>query len=460
MIGSTNEKGAVRFTGVPSGKYVLRAYVPEKSPPNLASLGQPVASEESLRDRQVVPWTPIEPKFNTEQGAVLRLRSVGYVLGTLKPARGKKASDYTVYLDETATKQGAEVRYDPEKGVFAAGPFLLGKVKLAAFDQTDPRQPAKCGEFEASVEPGKVTQTTISASETLVRPLAHAGSALVGMGGVSMLGGGAEKLAGRVMLPDGKTPALAARVMYFEPGQWQARLAGMADASGTLHPRGVWYSGNATDAQPPKYPDQPVAVAWLPGCYGDVIQPVVEGKAIEWVLPEPKVLRGTVSVGGKPPGPRGQIRVVAAYQGKGALAGVLSVQATAQADGLFELAGLTKGTYQVQAALDNIWLSPTLEVKVDQGDPPPVKLAIGAPAGPMVVKLTDAHGQPLCGREVTLQRPGGPLESLWPRVLLSDGAGEVHIPALEAGTHKLRVVETGVEREIKAEALPAQLHGV
>ena len=317
-----------------------------------------------------------------------------------------------------------------------------------------------CAAAGGLVEPGKVTRTEITASEKVVRPLAFQGSAFVGMGGMSVLGGGAEKLVGRVLLPDGKTPALGARVMYFEPGQWQARLAGMTDASGTVHARGVWYSANATDMRPPDYPDQPFSVAWLPGCYGAVIQPVVEGKAMQWVLPEPKVLRGTVNVSGKPPGLRGQIRVVAAYQGKGALGGVLSVQATAQADGSFELPGLTEGSYKAQAALDAIWLSPTLEVKVDRSDPRPVKLAIGAPSGPVVVRLVGSNKQPLCGREVTLQRPAGPLDALWPRVLLSDGAGEVYIPALEAGTHKLRVAGTGVECEIKAEALPAQQHGV
>jgi hypothetical protein len=165
-----------------------------------------------------------------------------------------------------------------------------------------------------------------------------------------------------------------------------------------------------------------------------------------------------VRVGAQPPGTRGQIEIMAAYDGKGTLNAVLSVQTTAQADGSFELSGLTVGTYKIQAALDRIWLSPTIEVQVGQHNPRPVELTIGAPAGPIEVMLTGANCQPLCGREVTLDRPAGPYNALWPRTLLSDGAGRVHIPALEAGVHKLRVAGMGVQREIKADALPARQH--
>jgi hypothetical protein len=151
----------------------------------------------------------------------------------------------------------------------------------------------------------------------------------------------------------------------------------------------------------------------------------------------------SATTGGQPPGPRGQIEIMAAYDGKGALNAVLSVQTTAQADGSFELSGLTVGTCKIQAVLDRIWLSPTIEVQVGQHNPPAVELAIGATAGPIEVMLTVAKGQPLCGREVRLDRPAGPYSALWPRVLLSDGARRVQIPVLEAGVHKLRVCVRG-----------------
>ena len=306
-IGSTNKAGLVRFVGVPNGKHVLRAHVKGLSLPDLLAMDESIPAEALLRGRRAVPWAPVDPKCNTEQQVVLQVREIGYVLGVLKPPRGKNTSDYAVELDEGMAKRGVNVHYRRETGQFVAGPFAPGKVKLVARDYTGTILPSQCGAAEVTVEPGKVTRTTIEVLEPAVKPLAREGGAVFGIGGASVLTRGAEKLAGRVLLPDGKTPALAARVLYFEPKQRQARLAGMTDASGTLHPRGAWLSANATDAPPPDYPDQPVTVAWLPGCYGAVIQPLAEGKPMKWVLPAPMALRGTVTVGGKPPGPRGQI---------------------------------------------------------------------------------------------------------------------------------------------------------
>jgi hypothetical protein len=94
-------------------------------------------------------------------------------------------------------------------------------------------------------------------------------------------------------------------------------------------------------------------VALLPGSHGAVIAEAPEpGKPLSLTLPPAAEAAGRVTIGGKPAdGRNGTIRVVAAYEGRGTLNGVLSVNTTARADGSFDLAGLTAGTYRVQAAL-------------------------------------------------------------------------------------------------------------
>ena len=66
-------------------------------------------------------------------------------------------------------------------------------------------------------------------------------------------------------------------------------------------------------------------------------------------------VEGRVTLGGRPVDDRNAgLRVVAAHRGRGVLDEVLSLAATAQADGRFELRGLTPGRYAVQATRDGI----------------------------------------------------------------------------------------------------------
>ena len=58
----------------------------------------------------------------------------------------------------------------------------------------------------------------------------------------------------------------------------------------------------------------------------------------------------------------------------------------------------------------------------------------------ITLKVVDRQGRPLAGVTATVVRPEGPLaEALWPREFTSDGAGAIHIPALETGTHRVQV---------------------
>ena len=139
---------------------------------------------------------------------------------------------------------------------------------------------------------------------------------------------------------------------------------------------------------------------------------------------------------------RNQIRVLAAHQGRGQLDELLSIQVSAQADGRFELAGLTPGRYRIQAAMDDIWLSPSVELTVETDARPPgqVALDIGRPGVPSVIRCVDGSGKPQVGVEASLLRPAGPLsERLWPKTFVADGAGVINLPPLEAGRHNLRI---------------------
>jgi hypothetical protein len=150
---------------------------------------------------------------------------------------------------------------------------------------------------------------------------------------------------------------------------------------------------------------------------------------------------------------------MAAYEGKGRgrLGGALSVSSTAQADGSFELAGLTPGRYTLQAALDDIWLSPSTTLEVGDRSPPTVTLAMPPPGGAAVVEVVGRDGAPLPGRVLTIDRPGGPLAAaLWPTRWTADGAGEVYVPAVEAGRHTVRVAGSAAVAEVVIPALPAE----
>ena len=171
-------------------------------------------------------------------------------------------------------------------------------------------------------------------------------------------------------------------------------------------------------------------------------------------------MRGRVTIDGAPASDwAGNIRVLAAYEGphRERLDRMLDIQTTAQEDGSFELAGLTPGRYVIQAALDDIWLSPSVTVDVSERPPGPLTLTIPTPGGPALVKVVGSDGKPLRGRAVTVDRPAGPLAALlWPAEFKTDGAGEARIPALEAGRHTVRVKGTDVSAEVVVTPLPAE----
>src|SRR5215472_13281377 len=259
-------------------------------------------------------------------------------------------------------------------------------------------------------------------------------------GGASIETRGAPNLAGTVTLHDGGTPAFGAQVFYFEPGQAAPTIVAMADAIGNLRPRNVPRNANAPPVGKKVGPDSPVMIGLLPGMCGATIQPAPElgDSPLHLVLPQPLSLSGNVTVDRSALRPgTGSIRVIAAYQGESFLAPWLSVEAHADADGNFALKGLSPGKYQIQAALDEIWLSAPVTVNVSDQNPEPVHLAIAAPGAALRIQLRGEDNKPVAGGAITIDHEG-PLSSLWPQQWVSDGAGVIFVPTLESGKHTIR----------------------
>ena len=274
----------------------------------------------------------------------------------------------------------------------------------------------------------------------------------IDMGGVHVLAAEPPRSPGRVFLSDGKTAAYAAELAYFVPDNISPVGKETTDALGRFSFGESRYSGNAPREVPPGSPTVPVLVAWLPGSCGATITPIKDeanAKDLKIVLPPPLAVSGKVTVGGKDVrGRRSLFRVVAEYEGQGSLAGVLSRSVTPEMDGRFELPALTPGTYQVQAAMDNIWLSTSVRLKVSAvGKMEPLTLDVGQPGPAATLRIVNQAGTPLPDVKATVARPEGPLaDLLWPREFTSDGAGVLHIPPLEAGTHRLQVRGAAKER--------------
>jgi hypothetical protein len=448
LAGSTDAGGKVRFAGLPlspndeAEPYVLWAHLSGRPALDLSRADD----EALLRGQTAVLAEALVVAPNEEGRVVLREQPVGYVRAVLAPPPGRTSRDYAVSLDEVSSRGGARALYDEDTGAFVAGPLVPGEVgiEIACLDPF-----RACGVRAVEVVAGQVAHAELRPTPAhrspASRPSTFGPSPPPSLDTV-------RDLVGRVRLPEGG-PALGAVVLYLEPGRAQPVLGGITDAVGAIHATGLWYS--SLSRPPADDPPEPLVVALSPGSHGAVVVPAPAASVpLDLTLPRSVDLLGRVRVAGQVPADHaGSLRVLASYEGpdKAYVGSLLSVEATAQADGAFELAGLTPGVYRVQAALDDLWLSPAVDLVVSDRDPMPVMLSIPAPGGPAWISVVDSSGAPVPGRAVVVERPAGPLtERLWPTSFLTDGAGAVYLPALEAGRHIVRSGSATVEVEVQA----------
>lgn len=364
--------------------------------------------------------------------ATLRPAPVGYVRAKLHRPAGTGAQDYAVYLGGS-TNPATQMIFDAEKGEYLFGPLPPGPTQLRVCQHPSGR-PVLVDIVPVDVRADAAATVQITPPNVPRKDDGEA-SVMLDMGGVLTHTGG-SRLLGTVTLADGRTPALGAAVYVIDPGDHAPSVTGYTDALGRIRERNFSYY-HREGADRPGTPTKRVAAAILPGLAGATVQELPLGAVpeLKLKLPPPRSLRGTVTIGGKPArDQKGRIRVLARHEGLGNLDGLLSVRTTAAEDGSYELAGLTPGKYTVQAALDDVWLSASRPLEV-RDQPFPMTLAIGEPGPPIDVQLT-------AEADLTIDRPPGPLqEELWPESFRPDGAGVVHVPAVEAGEHVLHIGE-------------------
>ena len=426
---SADANGVVVFPNVPLNffKYTVTAHItgrPERVP--LGQPGSPLPSDAALvaGTGQPLPQ-PVVVRGGEVTSVTLGAQLPGYVRLRLT---GPLASEKGYYVEGRLPTDDAFVptQFDPATDEYLIGPLPAGRRTFHLFRYVG--EPVgtnlNAGEIGLTVKAGQVVHATLTAQSTAAQELLSS-----------------SPLTGTVYLPDGQTPAWGARAALFLP-DWSVPLRmARADTQGRLTVKDFWRSSPRSLETPPGAPTGPVLAAWLPGANGAVIVPFQPGRDERLVLPAPVSLHGRVTVGSQSVrGLPSSFRARAAYQGKGRLNEALSVEATAQADGTFELAGLTPGTYRVQAARDGIWLSGTQTVMVGTETLPDLTLDIAPPGVPVILKLEDQQGKPRPGQEVRIARPDGPLtEEIWPTMLTADSAGNLRVDGLEAGHHLVTI---------------------
>ena len=449
LSGATDAGGKVRFEGVAAGgdyprrpydgdRYVVQAYVPGKAPLDLRGIRSvsDIPPDDALRGREGFVPRYLRTIPDKEVTTVMPLESIGFIRGKVldAPAVDRAREErfgVGVYggRDMDERPAGVTMKFFAETGDFIAGPFGAGEVELRLsgthFGESRQRVTVKAGEV-TRVELRTVKKVGVDAA---AHPFLD----------------GDGRMNATVLLADGKTPAAGAVVECYHPGRKYPSIRAVADGAGHLtagmlkEPWGA--SWVPVDPAETREPAGYMMVAWLPGVTGRVVTPVDESKPLSalaaplrMVLPASVKAHGRVTLAGARFPVNGHVRLLAAYSGKGRLNGPLSVETLAQANGTFDLAGLTPGRYRVQAALDDLWFSETVELEVTDRPPAPLDLEIAAPGTPMVLKIGRVK------EAVSISRPSGPLvEQLGGSEFVSDGAGRVYVPTVEAGEHMIAV---------------------
>lgn len=461
LQGSTDKEGKIRFEGVPPfDHYIVRAF-PDGTEPLDPEDASPVAARLS-RFRMHLEVLPEEVAVasNEEAALVLRRELVGYLYGTIKAPPGFPDLRY-VRTGGNEELLGVSYAVMPDTGEYLAGPFRAGSKEMFLLSD-DPEHGSATAKILGTIRAGDVTRSDVEKEQWIVRhELTRTSDWIhIGASGASTQTIGAHNLTGGAWMHDAKTAAFGAQVFYFEPGQASPTIVAMADALGNLRPRNIPQNANASRQGEKVGPSAPVLVAFLPGTCGGIVQPAPKlgDPPVKLVLPPPHSQTGRVTVGGHVlRRGAGNIRILAAYRGESFLAPWLSVETNADADGYFALNGLSPGRYEIQAVLDDIWLSAPVTIEVnDPGHAPtPVHLRIAAPGAPVVIRVRDENGNAREGIAIELDRTG-PLAGLWPQEWVSDGAGVIYFPTLESGGHILRSKHLSKPLVIKVPPLPAE----
>ncbi|WP_169973129.1 carboxypeptidase-like regulatory domain-containing protein [Tautonia rosea] len=440
---TTDETGLARFTELPSGSYRIRGILDGLEPPPIFTFSENPAAK-LFRAPVAILGRAIELNSDDDQKVELRAEPVAYLDGLLLPRHGLQVRNDRVDVarDPARGRFEPSVLHDRETGRFRIGPLPVGTASLwitRAIDQDH----QSLGPIDVELAQGINRLELAAPANTLASQEQRFP---------------VPPSAARVFLENGEVPAFGARALLFSPSFAQPIGEGITDASGRLFWKGGWIS--LSNEEPAgRLPGPSVAVR-LPGSNGAIVFRAddADAEAPRVVLPPPITVSGLVTIGGKPIGDRlGQIQVSAQHQGSGALSLALSLETTSRADGSFALSGLTPGRYLVQAARDQVWTSPSIELLVTDGEPlPDLALDIPEPGVPVLLQLVDANDRPAPDQPFRVVRSEGPYAARWPLTLRTDTTGSALLHGLETGTHTLQV--KGTIEPLVIEVPPANDH--
>lgn len=444
----TDAAGHVRFERVQSGTHKLQAMLPGWK----AALPTLDASDAELQQEFDVPAIVTEVGSGDESTVVLRRQRVAYIRGKVTPT---SSADEPLYLSlvDNWTRRPLDSRclISSETGEFIIGPLLPGKHRVETRGpRRNPQMWPVVHEFDV-VKPG-VHREDIPYRP---RPILEAERA-------------SDSVSGTVYKADGQTPVYGARISTCTPGQVVARAGTWSDATGKFSIRQTSvrsaYAAGQTDSEGRL--SRPAVVAWLPGNYGARVVPLPalpgagnsgaeNNNELKIVLPNPATVRGVVTINGKSTlGRPASLRVLAEFHGREKLSPVLSVQTTANADGSYELRGLTPGDYDLQACVEEVWLSLPQQFSVPEGKESSQIIDLDVPAlgAAAQFQFVDGNGKALADQSVRLLAPelSGPLgKSLRTATVRTDHAGVLRLEGLAAGEHELTVESASSNSKVR-----------
>ena len=344
---STDANGEVVFKGLATGrKYQIQSYIEAQGPPPM-SMGGTMPSDDAFKGTiAIVPGTQVDVSSGKETFLEMKARRVGYVRGKIQLTGDEKSEDFSIYPFQNQQALQPSWRYNSVTGEFIGGPFLSGPATLQFMRFNGDGLSRNSGRQIVEIVEGEVTHVDLKPGP--IEPEKNGQrnqSVMMGMGGIAINEGVPQVEPPIVLLPDGKTPAFAAQAYLFQPGHPGPVAMGRTDGSGRLTWRGVWMSGDSQGHNKSLEVTKPTLVVSLPGRYGPMIVPIEEGKTAQIVLAESIAVEGRLAVGGRAADGGTGIRVMAAYQDRGVLNGVLSRQLSPGLDGRFRFDALTPGKY-------------------------------------------------------------------------------------------------------------------
>lgn len=427
----SDPQGYAVFEGLSSGEIALTVTALPLLSATVKNDATTFPGDAELQKRRVwrLQYFKIERGKRTE-GTLIADRA-GFIRGKIAGA----PEGYLTYNGQAEREIGSRQFYDRRTGEYFIGPVPVGNSRLSFRGEkggyeTTLNVPNGVMRYDFATEP-RLAYSPNQEKERRDR---------------------LNNMEGIVYLPDGKTPAVNASVWVTDERNLYPTVGFVTDANGRMRPSHLADSGVPVDPygdgstpEPSGGPKERVICAFLPGSHGMLIQPFASGlesNKIRLVLPPAIRVQGKVTLDGRSlPTIPGFVRVRAVPVEQGRLTSLLTVEVTVQSDGSFTLAGLTPGKYRVQAALENIYLSPEQIITVPAsalGDLSAIALRLPRPGKAVVlsvgVKYADAPAT------LVEKLPDGPLATqTYARFYPVDGAGDLRIEGLPAGKWRLRL---------------------